>query len=203
MTARFSAETVRPFLPRESMLRDRALCNLNVATPHQLQEVIALFSINGLRVDPQALVELLRISLRQAQRSESWGNGEIVNIGYYSTDGDYYTILFHELGHRLLRSLGRTAGIYNINPSPEEFFCWDFSRKACSALELPYSPVRELTEKLGFLLADAVANHNTPIILVLLEIYARAEAQLYGLTRYSRNRLDWDGEERPVEIKIA
>lgn len=68
-----------------------------------------------------------------------WGNNSQIQIGSFQKDGEFYTLFFHEAGHKRLNVEGLTLA--------EEDLCYDFSRRKCLELGLPHSKEIEISAR--------------------------------------------------------
>jgi hypothetical protein len=84
----------------------------------------------------ERMIEIISTAIQ----SNSWGFSDRVKIGHYASKDVFYTLLFHEVSHALLN---RT----DLNAAALEYACWDFSRKICRQLALPYSVAKEYLNK--------------------------------------------------------
>ena len=89
-------------------------------------------------VNKDALRDQLEQVLRTVRSTGRWSSQDFVNIGAFRDSSEYYTLLFHESCHRLLKPLNGKR--YYVNGyNEEEDFCHRFSRNICQVLSLPYS----------------------------------------------------------------
>jgi hypothetical protein len=98
------------------------------------QDVIGRLTATGTKEN----LELARFA-RLAIINSHWGNNGQIQIGLFQSDGEFYTLFFHEAGHTRLNVEGSTLA--------EEDLCHDFSRKKCLELGLPHSREIEISAR--------------------------------------------------------
>ncbi len=150
--------------------------------------VNSFFAING----SHDLQDLLTESILGAERSDHWGSGKRIKVGYYSSAADYFSILFHECAHKLLSSMGRTNDEYLSDFRQEEKFCWQLSRYLCRQLDLPYSYSREAVSRLTVLMLAKLSANNRGLSNFTLSLIRMIETTGFGYSRLSKNQINWD-----------
>jgi hypothetical protein len=130
-------------VPSEKYLRQVITQRLAAVSPknsHQIQQLIEAFDPQLDANNWRTVLENVVTNAKQASFWEAHISGEKnVQIGYYSSEFVFFTMFLHEAGHRVLALLGRGADQYQNDIDGEERFCWTFSRKVCTALDLEHN----------------------------------------------------------------
>lgn len=80
--------------------------------------------------------KLLTSSILSSKNSDHWSSDSPVNIGYFDNEATFFTLLFHEVCHLIIREM---IPNFNLNIYDEEKLCNLFSKKLCFLLKLPFS----------------------------------------------------------------
>jgi len=168
-------------IPPEQTLRNGAIELLKQKTSASFLPLVSLYSPFELEPRPKHLKKILIAGLETAQKGPSWKTNketETINIGYYSNMSNFYTNLFHEGGHFTLNNLGRDTATYQLNPEPEESFCWKFAEGVTNLLDLPFSPQRVALSTTIFEVLDQLStdSSNPRLIKKLDRLIAREKA---------------------------
>lgn len=199
MFGRLSPESHRqPRLVAEHLLRNKVIELLPGSDETERTSVAELFNqMMGKSFEADIIFYHIEQAIVEAQLSMGWGNEDKVKLGHYNSERIYYTLLFHEVGHNVLRRLGRLRQTYNNHHWPEENFCWEFSRQMCRLLDLPYSLTRELLSRLSGKLTDKLRERRNVMTEELFWQICVIEGLLFGFSYSRKTEFVWDKEGKP------
>ena len=180
----------------ESQLREEAICRIEKLTTTHVEGILALFEKVDFQIDSSALVPLMIEKIRGAKQSSLWKSNDEINMGYYSSSAVFYTVLFHELSHTLLRASGlkfdKTKLFF------EEFLCWEFSRVICHYLKLPYAPIYELLANIISIFLNGGKNNKRVNRELILPCLCWLEKILFNASILDRSEFHWSSEGVPI-----
>ncbi len=157
---------------------------------------------------PQVL-KLIYESVSSAKRAMKWEGADEadrrVGIGYFQRPEDYFTTLLHEVGHNVLRKLGRSRQDYEKDLDGEEDFCWRFSQLMCHMLGLAYSAPTERLYRDFWQVKSALvaAGCESPVLLSQLESLFDREREEIGFSLHSDEGFIWNEEGRPILAPLS
>jgi|GEM_PF-3375243 len=201
-------ELIRPSQAQlsETFLRQKLLFwleKMDVTAAQPLHQLLEDFSKRRFKKPPNIL---LAQAVRLAKRSKRWGvNGlqSQVNIGFYQNEADYYTILFHEAAHTVLRVIDLSFSAYEENSDLEEVFCWELSQLVAQLLDFPYAPETaaiQLAISRWHLQLRTLSTSEIDTADQQLKQLVLREQEILGFSIYADDDFYWDEQEMPVKV---
>lgn len=114
-----------------------------------------------------ALVEIIQ----RAQLSDHWGHKETVKIGEAKNMREFATLIFHESGH-CYHGFG--------TDKDEEQACYEFAKRVCQRLNLPFS---EVIMRYGVTSAALIQlNHDESAFTLEIDAFPPRIREILGLS---------------------
>jgi hypothetical protein len=119
-----------------------------------------------------------------------------ISIGFFNTKEVFYTIIFHEIGHSVLRSSGIINKDYNDSPYLEENFCWELSSIFCKIFNINYCKEREEISISFLKLMDQYGKQDE--FCKEFQKLVILERKLFCFSDYGEDTFHWDDKGIPV-----
>jgi len=131
-------------------LKQTLIEKINSTLPDAFEPITLMFKDKNTGCDNHFIKNAFQETIEKSERSpeEEFANGTNVAVGNFSSEVEYFTLILHEIGHNFLRQfMPESRPRYKTEIKQEEYFCWEFAKKAAEILQLPYSHKLEEIKK--------------------------------------------------------
>jgi hypothetical protein len=147
------------------------------------------------------VITTLQKIIQAAIRNDGWACfGKTVHIAFYAHDADFFTLIYHEAGHALLREGGMPNSAVGETEVWEEEWCWAFSRLLCEVTNVPFCVERQYVSQLQWVGRELLHEDATSMAFeqALVE-----EESIFGVNFFDSQFLDWSDTGVPLILKPA